>query len=201
MSTYTKSGPSNRRSKCEVDSSNSKTKFNKKPSGNRNRNYSKGKGKAKTEYHEDKVVGSDSYDNNPDWYIIDQTTADQASGFSFANFIGEPINIGTNGKSDIKNSENSVNVGAIMRIGLMPSLGSVGMDLSAKTAAINQQGFKMYSRLSSVNSKNTQYLPNDITTLILAVGELIKMVNWGQRAFGLAWVYNLRNRTDRKSVV
>lgn len=201
MSTYTKSGPSNRRSKCEVDSSNSKTKFNKKTSGNRNRNYSKGKGKAKTEYHEDKVVGSDSYDNNPDWYIIDQTTADQASGFSFANFIGEPINIGTNGKSDIKNSENSVNVGATMRIGLMPSLGSVGMGLSAKTAAINQQGFKMYSRLSSVNSKNTQYLPNDITTMILAIGELIKMVNWGQRALGLAWVYNLRNRTMPKRLI
>ena len=204
MSTYTKSGPSNRRSKCEVDSSNSKTKFNKKTSGNRNRNYSKGKGKAKTgkdDYHEDKITGSESYDNNPEWYIIDPVTADQASGFSFANFIGEAINIGTTGTSDIKNSGYTVNIGSIMRIGLMPSLGSVGMDINAKTAAINQQGFKMYSRLSSVNSKNTQYLPNDITTMILAIGELIKMVNWGQRTFGLTWVYNLRNRTMPKRLI
>lgn len=199
MNTYKKSETSKKVSQSKDYSKDSKIGSN-KSYNNKNRSKYKGKGKT-SNYHEDDLPNKDCYDNNPDWYIIDQTTADQASGFSFANFIGEPVNIQGCKDSLITSTYNTVDIGSIMQIGLNPSLGTVGMDSDAKVSAINQQGFKMYSRLSSVNSKNTQYLPNDITTLILAVGELIKMISWGQRAFGLSWVYNLRNRNMPKVLI
>lgn len=144
--------------------------------------------------------GSDSYLNDPSWYVADVTTADQAMRFSFDNFTGMPftLDIGTRtmaSPTDFKLVEFAQGTATNCTLFLNPSPGSIGKGNDARLAAINQQGFKLYSRLSSVNSKNTQYAPQDVTTLILAMGEIISTVAWVQRTFGLSWIYNLRNRT------
>lgn len=181
--------------------------YGRKYSNNNSRGKRKGKSDGGRTKAREAVDDSESFDNNPDWYNIDQVTTDQANNFSFSNYIGATVSLNpTLGEAFSKGTHGAftdqVNVGSICRIMLNPSIGSVGLSAdTAKVAAINQQGFKMYSRLSSVNSKNTQYLPNDVTTLILAIGELISTISWGQRALGLSWIYNLRNRTMPKQLI
>ena len=171
-----------------------KPKSGKKPTGKRRPPY-KGKddkreeGKATRRYSEEtSAIG----DNDPSWYIPDPVVMEQATRMSFSNFIGVDVEL------DPTNSVPNMPVtklkpGAAMQVFFNPSPGYTTFD-DPKTAAINQQAFRTYARLSSINAKNTLYTPNDVATIILAMGELIKMFSVAQRAYGLLWTYNVRNR-------
>lgn len=142
----------------------------------------------KYESQETNAIG----DNNPSWYIPDPMVMDQATRVSFSNFVGVPVELDpTNSLSGLGSTV--LKPGAAMQVFTNPSPGYTQWD-DAKSAAINQQAFRTYARLSSINAKNTQYTPNDVATIILAVGELIKMFSVAQRAYGLLWTYNVRNR-------
>jgi len=130
-------------------------------------------------------------DNNPSWYIPDPMVMDQATRVSFSNFMGVDIELDPTGMAHLHDSK--LKPGAAMQVFMNPSPGFTTY-ANPKAAAVNQQAFRTYARLSSINAKNTNYTPNDVATIILAVGELIKMFVWAQRAYGLMWTYNVRNR-------
>lgn len=147
---------------------------------------------SKMAYKDTSVETSAEGNNDPSWYIPNPEVMEQATRVSFDDFIGVPVELDPSGIAGL--SKSTIKPGAIMQVFMNPSPGYIGYS-DPKTAAINQQGFRTYARLSSINAKNTNYLPNDVTTMILAMGELISMFSLAQRAYGLLWSYNIRNRT------
>lgn len=169
------------------------TNGNKKPNqGKRGRNERYGK-YDKRKQAEDKLkdkdncsLSSNNRDNDPNWYFLDKAIADQASSFSFGEFLGR---IAPTGKYDSANVS-QMWVPTIMSIYLNPSPG----DTKSITSGINMAALKTYTTLSSMNAKTTNYAPQDVTMLLLSLGEVISVMEHIRRAFGVAFTYNQRNR-------
>lgn len=158
---------------------------------------SRGKGKGNSKSYDKQLKPAEATasltgDNDPDWYIPDPETMELATRMSFSNFVGVKVELDPT-RSIPSLDGATLKPGAAMQVFMNPSPGFTTID-DAKNAAINQQAFRLYARLSSINAKNTLYTPNDVTTIILAMGELIKMFALAQRAYGLLWTYNVRNR-------
>lgn len=124
--------------------------------------------------------------NNPNWYFTDRQLAEMATTFSFNQFLGQDFAISENGKSI-----ESVTTAAILAIN--PSIGYIHKNYPMSDG-INMAGMKLYTTLSANNAKTTQYAPQDVTALILAVGSLLSYVSYVRRVFGLAFTVNQRNR-------
>lgn len=174
--------------------------------GKSNKNYgSKRKrddvksGNGKGAYNREEAETSAVGDNNPSWYIPDPEVMDQATRVSFSNFIGVPVEFDPSKSVPLLGS-GALDPGAVMQVFINPSPGYTTWS-HAKNAAINQQAFRTYAALSSINAKNTNYTPNDVATVILAMGEIISMFAVAQRAYGLLWTYNVRNRLLPKGIV
>lgn len=162
-----------------------------KPRGGRkpqDRKVDEGRGKKPEELDETRS-------NNPSWYFTDEKLADQVTQLSFQQLAGYPINYdGTD--FDVPN---------IVRIGLNPAPG-VQLSKNYNTAlsqnsAINLAGFRLYSKLSSVTGRVATYAPQDVSTMILAMGEAISMFEYIRRAFGVAYSMNMRNRDYPRNVL
>lgn len=169
------------------------SKRSRKYSGKSNRS-GKGRYSNKGEVKEEMEV-KDSYPlkNDPNWYFDDATLADMVSSFSFNQFIGAQGGFINDSAYDQYALEN------FMRIALNPCPGWA--DQSAGFSGINQVGMKLYTMLSSGNSKNTVYAPQDVTTLLLALGEVLSVSEAARRALGLAFTYNKRNWTYAKDII
>lgn len=128
--------------------------------------------------------------NDVSWYFDNALLADQVSSISFNQFIGT--------KNTFNFTEFNPPVSAVFM--LNPSVG--WMDETDPTyTGVNQQGIKLYTQLSSGNAKTTQYAPQDVTTLILALGEVISLSEAARRAMGLAFTYNKRNWSYAADVI
>ena len=160
-------------SEVEGKDKESKTK-GKTTKSNRKRDQ---KGEASTD-------GKKVYRNDPAWYYLDQTVADQTTAYSFDQFIGRPFDV------NFMNSDISTEIGGILTIGLAPSAG----DTSSLSTGINMAALRNFTMLTSNNAKSTRYAPQDLTTLILALGSLVSQIEHIRRAFGLYLYYNQRNR-------
>lgn len=165
--------------------------------GSRTQNKGSVKGKKKDRRRaRNKAVldnGNGERHNDPNWYFLDANIADKAASFSFDQFIGTDVQfpvatIGT-GKSLTWGTAASY-VPSILSMEINPSPG----DTEKPTAGINMAALKIYTQLSARNAKTTIYAPQDITMLILAMGEIISVVEHIRRAFGVAYTYNQRNR-------
>jgi hypothetical protein len=120
--------------------------------------------------------------NDVSWYFDNAVLAEQVSSISFNQFIGTAKTF----------DFTEFNPPVAAALFLNPSVG--WMDESDPTyTGVNQQGIKLYTALSSGNAKTTQYAPQDVTTLILALGEVISLSEAARRAMGLAFTYNKRN--------
>lgn len=134
-------------------------------------------------------------DNDPNWYFLDANVADQAATFSFNQFLGTDVSVrGLEFKSGSPApvaADYSLRVPSILVASCNPSAGST----KDKFAGINLAALKTYTQLSARNAKTTNYAPQDITILVLAMGELLSIVEHIRRAFGVAFTYNQRNRS------
>lgn len=129
--------------------------------------------------------------NNPSWYFKDAILADQVSSISFNQFLGA--------QQDFDPAEYYNIIPSAMRILFNPSAGYSMM--SQAFSGINQAGLKQYTTLSANNAKTSQYAPQDITTLELALGQIIAVSEVGRRALGLAFTYNKRNWTYPSGII
>nr|AVX53349.1 putative capsid [Marmot picobirnavirus] len=149
--------------------------------------------KSTTQSQSSAKLDSTGRDNDPNWYFLSKDIADQASSFAFNQFIGtKPDQLTTihrNGDA-VSVSTPPYHVPTIMVLTVNPSPG-YGNNIQS---GINMAGLKTFTTLSSRNAKTTQYAPQDVTTLILALGEVISAVEFIRRAFGVAFTYNQRNR-------
>lgn len=166
-------------------------KTNSKKRTTRNKRYDRKTGKDKTYRDQNQeILDSTGRDNDPNWYFLDRNIADQASSFSFDQFLGLKFPIKHFNTYGLEITS-YMYTPTIMSYQVAPAPG----DTKSIQTGINIAGLKMYSQLSSQNAKTTNYAPQDLTMLILAMGELVSIIEHMRRAFGVAFTYNQRNRS------
>lgn len=133
---------------------------------------------------------SDGSHNDPRFYYLNDDVGNQMSNVSFSQFTGVPIHLDNKFPVEIPNA-------TFMRLLFNPS---VGRAVTFADAA-NMAGLKLFSTLSANNGRTTQYAPQDVTTLLLALSSLIEVVEVGRRAFGFAYTINVRNRSFPKKAI
>lgn len=121
--------------------------------------------------------------NNASLYFSNPILAQQVSDFSFNQFMGSEDCLGPV-------SASSAPTIATYWINPCP-----GYSLGEVITGINVDGLKLYTTLSANNAKTTNYAPQDVTTLLLAMGEVISLTEVIKRAMGVAYTYNVRNRS------
>lgn len=133
--------------------------------------------------------------NDPNYYFTDETLKNQIATFSFNQFTGVPFKLGLNAAGNSVKRTNAT----VMSIMLNPSAGfttGVGSSNSLNLAALS-----LYTKLSANNAKTSSYAPQDLTTLILGVGQLIAIASHCARTFGLARLFNYRNRAYPRTII
>lgn len=140
----------------------------------------------------DRVVGDI---NDPNYYFTDENLKNQIASFSFNQFTGVPIKLAT--RTDGNDLTRSFST--VMSILVNPSAGyTTGAGVQN---SINLAGLSLYTKLSANNAKTSVYAPQDLTTLILGVGQLIALAGHCARAFGLTRLFNFRNRAYPKTII
>lgn len=142
----------------------------------------------------DSIESNGKVMNNPNFYFTDATLASQATSISFDTFLGTEDNYGGEGSTGVNKTP------TMMLIHTMPTAGPMNGSYSG-LAGINMAGRKLYTRLSSINAKTTNYAPQDLITLMLALGSVLEMISFIRRAFGLAFVASYRNRIVPKEIL
>ena len=129
--------------------------------------------------------------NDPRWYFLSDDIMKQAASISFNTFLGASTQLDlTNGAGVV--TKGYLDLPTIDCIELNPCPGR-------NTAAERWTGIQLASRsvytaLSSVNAKTTNYAPSDITMLLLSLGEVVSVLEHIRRAFGVYNTYSQRNR-------
>lgn len=179
-----------------------------KSDSKKGRNSSKFKGankpKSKSNINIDRNKGDKFSDvkvsdniNNPTFYFTDETLKNQISNISFNQFTGVPFAIGTDA---IDGRATTIGPSSIMAIALNPSAGFTNTD-SPNANSVNLAMLSLYTKLSANNAKTTSYAPQDLATLLFALGNVISMSSFITRLFGIARLFNIRNRAYPSQVM
>lgn len=170
--------------KKEIKRRNSRRK-GKKPYINKD----KSDDKIKIEEDNSDILKNRSRFGNPNWYFTDKALAEQTAQFSFQDFIGSGTLI-----------DNGVTLPSIMTILLNPSAdNSLAGYAGISTATLMAR--KLYNSLANTSGRTQNYAPQDVFTLLLALGEIISYVSYLKRALGVAFTYNVRNRDFPSKVI
>lgn len=142
----------------------------------------------------DSIESNGKVMNNPNYYFTDPTLAAQATSISFNTFLGTEDVYSGGGAYAVNHTP------TVMAINLNPTAGPMDPLYSA-SSGINMAGRKLYNRLSSINAKTTNYAPQDLITLMLALGSILEYVSFIRRCFGLAFTTSYRNRFVPKEII
>jgi hypothetical protein len=143
----------------------------------------------KIEQDNSDVLSNRSRFGNPNWYFVDKTLAEQTAQFSFQDFIGSGTLI-----------NNGVTLPSIMTISLNPSAdNSLAGYAGISTATLMAR--KLYNSLANTSGRTQNYAPQDVFTLLLALGEIISYASYLKRALGVAYTYNIRNRDFPSKII
>lgn len=148
--------------------------------------------------------------NDPEWYIYDKEMFDGVISMPTLEFKGLSIPWRANrmslyadpnypiieGIKTIKYA--SMNIVTATSYMMNPGLELQGAGIqsfnSGDYSAINVASRKMYAELSASNAKTSQYAPQDIATLILALGQVIAISEHLKRVYGIAKHFNFYSR-------
>lgn len=137
-------------------------------------------------------------DNDPNYYFVDKELAEQASQLSFQNMMGF-------------GSLDGYSIPSICRVEMNPSPGvsytpeslrgtpgysewASPSSISDDKRGINLMSSKLYTMLSTFTGRTSNYAPQDVAMMILAVSSVAELSECIRRAFGVALTYNPRNR-------
>lgn len=152
------------------------------------RNTSKGK---ITRPDERSEVAAEGDINNPAYYYENATVLDQVMNFSFNEFGGMPIEFDFDGSGSNVAYANKL----IASYQLNPSIPESASTNSLDMTGVMTASLRNFLKLSGSNAKTTNYAPQDVALLILAIAEIIKVSVFLRRPFGIAYLFNYRNRT------
>lgn len=164
---------------------------NNKGKGNKPNYKPKNKGN-KPETSKERELEPTSVDvNDSSFYYTDMALRDQICNFSFNEYLGRPIPYkNAFGWNMVENYPAS-----LMCIQLNPSVAPTGDPDLGRAVGINLAGMKNFLAYSADNNKQTLYGPEDVTGLIMALGECLKMISHASRCFGLLNYFNKRDWT------
>lgn len=133
--------------------------------------------------------------NDPDWYFTDGVMKEGLTRLPTLEFLGQDITL----KSSVVFSDDPDGDNITSTVLKSPVLGAHYLNPSpgfskGPTSAINMAAKKIYSKMASSNAKTSNYAPQDVATLILALGEIISITTHLTRAYGVANYYNKLNR-------
>lgn len=152
-------------------------------------NKDKSDDKIRIEEDNSDVLKNRSRFGNPNWYFTDKALAEQTAQFSFQDFIGSGTLV-----------DNGVTLPSIMTIALNPSAdNSLAGYAGISTATLMAR--KLYNSLANTSGRTQNYAPQDVFTLLLALGEIISYVSYLKRALGVAFTYNVRNRDFPSKII
>jgi hypothetical protein len=152
-------------------------------------NKDKSDDKIKIEEDNSDILTNRSRFGNPNWYFVDKTLAEQTAQFSFQDFIGAGTLL-----------NNGVVLPSIMTISLNPSAdNSLAGYAGISTATLMAR--KLYNTLANTSGRTQNYAPQDVFTLLLALGEIISYASYLKRALGVAYTYNIRNRDFPSKII
>nr|AVX53611.1 putative capsid [Marmot picobirnavirus] len=130
----------------------------------------------------------DRYRNDPHWYYVNPTITDNALRINFEEFVGKRYQVGSSSYMD------PLNV-LVYFTAPTPNRSVPGgpyeeelVDPGALWAAR-----KLYSALSSVTGRTSQYTPSTLCFMTFALGEMLSMYSFIRRVFGYYRTYNRRN--------
>jgi hypothetical protein len=165
----------------------SKKKFsNKKTSSNGRKGKFQGKDEAKVDDYKSKpgdINDASVYYSNPE--LLSQVT-----NISFNEYLGVPVDL--ENQFTLAKREYVSNVTTFF---MNPSVQPTGYQDSARYSSINTVAYKNYLLLSANNAKVTSYAPQDVTCLILAIGQVLAIYSYLKRPFGCIYLINQRNRS------
>lgn len=192
---------------------NQQTKINSKnymhKQGRQGRDYrNKNKDSERPKTKEEAMLDAEGRDNNPNWYFLDAKVAEQVSQCSFRSIAGYPMFAtlpkGTSDGSGVGTTNTDMNLTSICAIWLNPSPGvqRTYSSLESQQSAINLAGFRLFQKISAFTGRKIEtYGPQDISTLILYYGEIISLVEWARRVFGIFYTSSERNRAYPRAVL
>jgi len=152
-------------------------------------NKDKSDDKIRIEEDNTDVLSNRSRFGNPNWYFTDKVLAEQTAQFSFQDFIGAGTLL-----------DNGVTLPSIMTISLNPSAdNSLAGYAGISTATLMAR--KLYNSLANTSGRTQNYAPQDVFTLLLALGEIISYASYLKRALGVAFTYNVRNRDFPSKII
>jgi len=151
-----------------------------------------------------KEIGTDNFQrpgrsnsfNDPDWYIYDAIMFDGVISMPTLEFKGLKTKWETS-RPDVT-SKGYLGVPTVSVMYLNPAAG--GRAPIWTNNPVNIMARKMYAELSASNAKTSQYAPQDIATLILALGQIIAMTHHARRMYGIFNYYNFYNRAIPKAL-
>lgn len=129
--------------------------------------------------------------NDASTYFSNPELLSQVTNISFNEYLGVPVDIDQS-FPDVVMEEKVSNVTTFF---MNPSVQPTGYADTARYSSINVVGFKNYLLLSANNAKTTSYAPQDVTCLILAIGQVLAMYSFLRRPFGCIYLINQRNRS------
>lgn len=133
--------------------------------------------------------------NDANYYFLDDTVKSQITNVSFNQYVGVPFNL----YSPTEGGNVAVDTPSIMVFHMNPAAGT-GNNTGSVTG-LNLAALNTYTKLSANNAKTTQYAPQDITMLYLALGQLIALTSHIARVFGATKIYNVRNRAYPRRII
>lgn len=152
-------------------------------------NNDKSDDKIRIEEDNSDVLKNRSRFGNPNWYFTDKTLAEQTAQFSFQDFIGSGTLLDT-----------GVTLPSIMSIYINPAADN-SLAGYAGISSATLMARKLYNTLANSSGRTQNYAPQDVFTLLLALGEIISYVSYLKRALGVAFTYNVRNRDFPSKII
>lgn len=146
------------------------------------------------EVEEDKKVMKDGDINNPAYYYESADVLDQVMNFSFNEYGGMPVELWADenyGSMSNVTWDNHM----VASFWVNPSIPETADTSPTAMDGATTAALRNFLKLSGSNAKTTNYAPQDVSILILALAEVIKCSTFIARAFGIAYLFNYRNRT------
>lgn len=149
----------------------------------------------------DDKIENKGWDNDPNYYFVSKELAEQCSQLSFQSILGQGTLHGYEVPtvvivSDCMNpgvTENVRDAVSSNPIAPVTSVTHLGNRVDGK-AGVNVMAAKLYTFMSSFTGRTSNYAPQDVAMMILAISAIVELSEHIRRFFGLLLTYNFRNR-------
>lgn len=177
-----------RKSGCNTSRRASQKEGRGKCSRGGNSNATNAGGRVNDTFRKPEDDASVRFTNEPTYYYTNKEVTDGALRIPYNLFAGTQYRIG-------ESIFSPVNV-LVYHMYPTPTHSWEASDNNiplSRQSGIDWAAQRLYTALSSVNGKTTNYTPATLSIMMLAMGEVISMYSFIRRAFGYAYSYSRRN--------